>query len=151
MKRLMTLILSILISFNVFGALNTITINIGVLAPVGDSNVRVQHLCRLLSASKNIDVVFVQEIWMKKHQDMLKNCGFPHHLVMDVKPGIVQRKEEKKLVTRALNLMASVLSILPDDIGFDKGLMILSRHELKDPQKLTYSINGSELYYDDGE
>ena len=137
---------AMLFSSLAFSEVKVLTINIAALSPFGDASLRVKSLCKKAKLLKTTDVIFVQEIWLKEHQELLKDCGFPHTLVMDVMPGIEMHRRRGEINSLSIKAVANTLSLLPTDIGFDKGLMILSKHPLTKSSKITFRENGSEEF-----
>lgn len=94
--------------------LSILTLNIWGLPGGGDLGLapfkkgRLQGICQELKQTK-WDAVFLQEVWQEDDREKLSNCGYPF---------ILDSNDTKAII--------------------DSGLLILSRHPLKEAQRLIY-------------
>lgn len=142
--------------------LKVMTYNLGLVAVISKEkyDVRAKYMCNELKNS-NMDIVFIQEVWARRHRDMLKNCGNWYIIDLDKKSGLQTRLENGELSSWRTKLFAHILgseklaSLTPllsgDKNNGDSGLMIFSKYPIMDSNKLVFSENGSERYMFDGE
>lgn len=147
-------VILLLLSSSTYASKVTVsTFNINALVPIV-SNSRVGLICEEIKHS-TADIILLQEVWLKGYRQILKNCNYPHILDIDTSLGLYKRVENGFIKNKVLKSLSSFLSIfINPQIGYDTGLMILSRHPFQGNQeysRLEFASNGNENYFLDGE
>ncbi len=138
-------------------SLKVLTLNIGAIAPFGkitqpQTVSRVEKLCEVFRSSY-YDVILLQEVWTVGYRRRMRECGFSHVVHDEGRIGLLEKLRQGVDMPPKLKWIARVARLLlPKNYGFDKGLMILSRHPLKDKKVLSFEENGIvERAFQDGE
>lgn len=129
------------------------TFNINALVPIVSTS-RINLICEEIKRSK-ADIIFLQEVWIRDYRNVLKDCNFPYSVDIDTGVGLYKRIERGLVRRSFLKTLSSFLSIfISPHIGYDSGLMILSKFPFEDNMphsKLEFITNGHEDYFWDGE
>lgn len=130
-------------------SLLVLTLNIGALTPGGiffapKTKRRVNAICRQLESGP-YDVVLIQEAWVRSYRKALAECGYQFVLEMEEQPGLFLKRRQGKVKTSKIKIISHMLdSLLRDSVGYDTGLMILSRHPISQGKLTRYKVNGVE-------
>jgi endonuclease/exonuclease/phosphatase family metal-dependent hydrolase len=155
MLKKLAILITLIITMDsyAYDRIKVLTYNIGALGlkPFDSkTDARVAQICQRLEAKKH-DLVFIQEAWSVKHRKMLKNCGYPHIVDMDEMRAIDRRIANGEVSSAKVRALAYLMKMLSQPNGYDSGMMILSRHPLKNSKRMIFSVNGSEDFPLDGE
>jgi|GEM_PF-2635957 len=126
-----------------------LTLNIGALTPGGTffapkTKKRVEAICRQLESGP-YDVVLIQEAWVRSYRKALQKCGYQFVLEMEEYPGLFLKRRQGKIKTSKIKFISHMLdSLFRDSVGYDTGLMILSRHPISRGKLARYKVNGVE-------
>lgn len=147
----MKISLLIILSSSLFAReINVLTLNLGAIFPHSiKTRQNIKRFCAQ-DTLKKYDVVLLQEVWLKEYRKLIKDhCGFGYIVDLNESSGLIQKYDDLK--SPFLKLLSHSFATIFKNYQTDSGLMILSRHEIFNAQKLTYKENGSEDYFMDGE
>lgn len=121
------------------------TMNLGaIFAFSSKTKDRISKFCQNINSDHDVDIVLVQEVWMKSYREHLKSeCKFPFVVDLNESNGL-KDKTVNELKTKFFKLFLS-------NVEVGSGLMILSRYPIVETKKLSFSVGGSEKQLFDGE
>lgn len=151
MKPLLKITIILIFCANIFAKeISVLTLNFGAIFP---HSIKTRQNIKKFCADtelKNYDVILLQEVWLKEYRKLVKdNCGFGYIADLNESSGLINKYNNLK--SPFLKILANSFKSIFKNYQTDSGLMILSRHEILKTTKMSYSENGSEEYFMDGE
>lgn len=130
--------------------IKVMTLNLGAIFP---HSIKTRQSIRSFCHStelKKFDVVLLQEVWLKEYRKLIKdNCSFGYIVDLNESSGLIRKRST--INSPFLKVLSYLFAGVFSRYQTDNGLMILSRHEVLSTDKISYSENGSEKHYMDGE